>query len=490
MTELLEFRYPFNNFYEFVGHAADPASFHLVFAWVTVVLMVASVLRRRGVSPSQKLLALYFSLALFNNPAFQLLPSCSLGDLFGIAFILLSTLRYFLAPLDKSTSLIRSIRTCPAGKAICVAGSIIFVHALFVGLLYPDLNMKASYPLFEGSSIVLTRFMVIARIFVLGFCALSFDSVFGQWDEIWWLVKQIVNFAVLGLAIYVLQACMLLVGVIPYGLYLDAGFVGFPSFGSVSIERGHFGKLMTPLFPIFLLAFTKQKRLKSFALFGLISLVNFSASSLTYFSLYTVSTIYAFKRQLMKPKFAAAMIAIASLIGAFVFLTWSIWMGVIDKITLLAVDGGGNGGRSIDLLISSLKRFPLGITYGGSTLRQPPGLPEINSGLYAFISQESFLAIFLGLGFLLLLRSAWLAIGTVDDIFTKRAIRVGIIAMPFIFVSDSLWFVPSIWLPVLLAFAMGKASYTAISVTENINPAQDQFVLDMSSPGTAPQAQA
>jgi hypothetical protein len=340
------------------------------------------------------------------------------------------------------------------------------IHVLIVIIFYPVLNDSSRFvwgdAAFENTNVILLRAMVMFKVFVFGACCLLFSSTFRTADEIWWLIRQVVNFAVVGVLVYFIQACVLLSGTMPYGLFFDAGYVGFPAFGSVSIERGHFGKFLTPLFPIFLLAAMRQKRGRAFLSFIAVTMANFSASSLSFFAVYVISSLYAFKRKLLRPKLAVAACCILLGLMGFVCSTWELWLGLAEKISVQALnsDGHGQGGRTVGLALSYLASYPLGISYSGSSLRTAPGLDEINSGLLAFITQESALALVLISGFLVLLWSGWRAAGEIRDKYARRIIQSGLVAMPFIFAADILWFVPTVWLPLLLAFAMAKAKIT------------------------------
>ena len=100
-----------------------------------------------------------------------------------------------------------------------------------------------------------------------------------------------------------------------------------------------------------------------------------------------------------------------------------------------------------------LQTYPLGISYGGEPLRIAPGLDDINAGIFASIeAQLSFLSALLIAGFaVLLIHAIFVARRLVDDDMGK-ALVIGILTMPFIFATDVLWFVPTNWLPIFLAY--------------------------------------
>jgi hypothetical protein len=433
MIDLVEFRYPFTSVFEYFSTPwRDAAAVHLNFAWVAL-LIVCSLLLLQQQAFGCKLLALYFGLTMFNNPAFQVAPGASLGDCFGVV----GAIYYGLFVVLKGHF---TIRSSVVGVCILCAGLAMAAHALWIAVCYPILNA-------DGAG--LTRCLVLLKVFVLGACCCMFEAYVKTGHDCYWIIKQILNLSLIGLACYFLQAGMLLAGHISYGTFMDAGFVGFPAFGSVSQERGHLGKFMTPLFPIFLIMFLRRRKRIAFFSFLLVTLLNFSASSLSFFFFYAVSTAWQFRKNLFIARYAAfTFSAIAALI-VFVTLSWTLWVGLAHKVRNQGIDG--EGGRSVSVLITYLEQYPMGISYGGSQLRTPPDLPDMNSGLYSFVAQQSLLAIPLIGAFLYLVYMSASACRHIPDLYLRRALKTGILIMPFIFFSDVLWFVPTIWLPMLLA---------------------------------------
>ena len=448
LQELEEFRYPFESTLEFFGsYWHNFEAFHLCFAWIALLAVAIQLLCRRR-SLGLKLLALYFGLTLFNNPAFQLVPGATLGDLFGVLCV-----PYYAFDITLNRGF--KVRYSAVGLSILCAGLLMGLHALVVHTFYPVLNE-------DGAG--LTRCLIFLKVFVFGICCFLFEEYADDWG---WLIRQVMNFALIGIACYLIQATMLLTGHIPYGTFLDAGYVGMPAFGSVSIERGHFGKFLTPLFPLFLLTFLKHRRRLAFFSFTLVTLVNVSASSLSYFAFYVAHTIIQFKGKLRKPRYAALAFGAAGVLCALTVYTRSVWVGLVGKINNQAVEGGG--GRSISLLITYLRNFPLGLSYGGSSLRTAPGLDEMNSGLYSFISQESVMAIPLIGAFFWLVYTAICRCREIPDLYTRRVLKTGIIIMPFIFFSDLLWFTPTIWLPMLLVFRVSRIPVLEMSAAGRLS---------------------
>ena len=385
----------------------------------------------------QKLLALYFALTLFNNPCFQIWGA-SLGDIFGVISAVVLILRVFMCPQ-------RQFRLTEIAGLFLICAGTFAVHAFIIYLLYPNLN--------EGM-IGVVRFILIAKVAVLGLNVLLFRKVFNELDDIDWLLNQIVNFAVVALICYFIQIGICFTGQLPYGTYIDAGFTGLPSFGSVSIERGHLGKFLTPLFPIFLLVWLRHRRKWPFIVFCIVSIINLSASSLFYFTCYALMTLWIFRRKLFNLQGLLWVSIVLTAIISVTITFYGAFAGVALKIIDLGIKGNDEGGRGIGLLFNYLSHYPLGISYGGSTLRTGPGLDEINSGIFAFITQFSFFSIpliclMIFIGGRIAQRSRYIITP-----YFRSILIMGSVMLPVIFSADLLWFVPTIWLPVILCEQM------------------------------------
>jgi hypothetical protein len=451
-ADLAELRYPFMSASEFFqSYATDPAALHLVFGWVVSVLLAARVVASRG-SLARKLLTLYFGLTIFNNFAFQVLPGSSLGDIFGVLGAIYFSVYAFTSARPLS----------PLSVALFGVGVVFALHAALVGALYPELNADNSG---------LFRFLLIGKVFVFGANICLFDWAFSEEEQVVDLMRWVVKFALAGIVAYCIQGVLLLMGTVPYGTYLDAGFIGFPSFGGVSIERGHFGKFLTPLFPLFLYLLLRDRRLKSFLLFVMVTLINFSASSLSFFAAYLGMTIVAFRKRLLSVKVAALVSVLGTAAGVFIVYTWRLWAGVIDKVYQLAFQGEDGGGRGIGTFVDYLDTYPFGISYSGSSLRTAPGFEEINAGVFSFITQMSFLSPLLLAGFAVLLVHVLFVARTLPDGDMRKALSIGILAIPFIFAADVLWFVPTIWLPILLVYRLADIERLRSTARDTKSPA-------------------
>lgn len=167
-------------------------------------------------------------------------------------------------------------------------------------------------------------------------------------------------------------------------------------------------------------------------------------------------TAWIFRRNLAKARvfFWTGAALAATLAFAISFRT--VFYAVGLKVVELALEGGGPGGRGIGVLFDYLRRYPLGMSYGGSSLRIGPGMEEINSGIFAFISQLSFLSIPL-VGLLIFLEAKVIRESRrIATPYFRSVLTMGAVMMLIIFSADPLWFVPTIWLPVILCEHMSS----------------------------------
>jgi hypothetical protein len=422
--ELHEFRYPWNSAVEFFagGYFKDFLALHLILAYIAMFLFCIAVFRSRHRSLVQKLVTLYFALTLFNNPAFEV-GGVTIGDAFGII-----ACGVFLFKSLYDRSIFRMGKLAFYMIAITV---LIMVHEAVVGVLYPGLN--------DGLDGI-TRIAVTLKIVVLAIVIWAFSREFRTTDSLHWLMQWTVNFALIGVAAYFIQGIMLATGHVPYGTFLDAGFVGVPSFGSVSIERGHFGKFMTPLFPIFLIMYGKHRRKWAWVGFIVVTVINVSASSLVYFAVYVLLTAFAYRRRLVKPKYLAGATVILAMVVALGVAMQDVLLGVVNKIVDLAFEGQAGGGRGVGNFLDYMHQYPLGMSYGGSTLRNISSLDEMNSGIMAFFTQFGVISPIVLCAYLALLVVAIRKAMRFSDQLTRRMLVIGILMSSIIFASDILWF--------------------------------------------------
>jgi hypothetical protein len=440
MFEIEENRYPFDNVFEFVsgGYWAQVEALHLTLGWIFIFAFIFYLVRQPA--PLQLRLAIpYFALALFTNPAYEI-AGLKINDVFGVMAAL-----YGLA-----TSIPFPSKTRPVASAILLVFCLGALHSLIVTRIYPVL--------LDGDGLLLKRVAINFKVFVLGVNLLIIGQSLHRGIGFNLICKSVIVAGTFGLLMYLLQIAVLIgAGTLPYGTYVDAGFIGVPSFGSVSEERGHFGKFMTPLFPFFLYALVSWRWQWRFALFVLVTCINISASSLVYFFVYSLISLWMFRRKLTNSKTLLAL-SFASLSFAFLILSFNeVFLSLAEKIYQLAIAGdeSSGGGRSVGTFLSYISAYPFGIGYSGSSLRTAPGLLEINSGFFAFFTQYSLLALPILLGY------AWLIVATLRKARNSRTLlgktmAVGVIGSVVIFAADILWFMPTIWLAFEIAWAVQK----------------------------------
>lgn len=443
-VEELELRYPFNSVIEFLAgnYGLTIQGAHLTLGWIALIASSIFILRRKD-SLFVKFTSIYFGANLFSNFAYTL-SGVRFSEFCGI----IAAIIYLNKPSH------RKYYRSPIGASLLFVAFLSFTHYLIVSFVYQELDI-----LIEDK---IMRISLIFKILVLGIVALGFNDEFSNFESIKKLVKDIIWFAIIGIFIYMLQFVLFLSGNMPFGTYLDAGFTGFPSFGSVSVERGHFAKLFAPLYPFFLFYFFQYKNIFVFVAFLLIDLINFSSSGQFYTFVYLLFTVIVFHKKFLNSYNFMWLISV----GTFILITIGNLFnqqfgGVIEKILVVGFQGGDGGGRNSNILAEYLIKYPLGTSYGGSSLRVMGGLPEINSGISVFISQFAILSIPLAIGFLLLnfkVLSEQTSFLNEDAI---KAMKIGVWLSPIIYCIDILWFTPTIWLPLII--------YSCSTSSEHVN---------------------
>jgi hypothetical protein len=429
----IELRYPFNSAIEFLtgNYGLTIEGFHLTLGWVALVTSVVLIFRRKD-SFYVKFTSLYFGANLFNNFAYTL-NGVRFSEFFGI----IAAIIY----LSKSSH--KKYYRSPIAASLIFVAFLALVHYLIVSFIYQGIDV------FIEDRIL--RMSLILKIVVLGVVSLGFNNEFNSSESIYQLIKDIIWFAIIGIFIYLLQFGLFFSGNISFGTYLDSGFTGFPSFGSVSIERGHLAKLFAPLYPFFLLHFFQYKNILILALFLFVNLINFSSSGQFYTFTYLILTGVIFQKKLLKSYNFMWLISVGTIILITISnLFGQQFSGVIDKILLIGFQGGDGGGRGLDILVEYLASYPLGISYGGSTLRVVNGLPEINSGINNFIAQFSILSVPLVVGFISLNFKVFLNPNSFLNEDAIKAMKIGVLVSPVIYCIDVLWFTPTIWLPLII----------------------------------------
>jgi hypothetical protein len=434
MNEFEELRYPFDTLLDFVGggYWAERAGLHLTLALIVFAILTVHVMVGRG-PVVQRLITVFIAGTVYNNPVFAVPGGLHFNELAGVA-----------AALWLGVLLLGGLRMDARRVAIplAVGGLVMLAHAAFVSVV--DVAVT------PDNATAITRGVLIARIFVLAIVVLGVEALYKTREDFERLMEAMVRFGVAAIAIYFVQTGVFVSGTRPYGTYWDAGFTGIPSFGSVSIERGHFGKFLIMLFPFFAWAGMKQRRWAPMLLFFLVTLVNFSASSMSFLAGYVVITVLVLHRHLIRPSAIKWLLPAGATVLALASRFGEQYGGLIQKIINVGVRGDAEGGRGFSVLEAYLSAHPFGLGYSGSTLRNVGTLPQMNMGAWAMVSQLSVLVIPIFLGFLwvnyrVIRRSRY-----IDDPIVAGLMISGMLMAIFIDLVDVLWFVPTIWAPLIV----------------------------------------
>lgn len=456
-----ELRYPFESVFEFVsgGYYSELEALHLTLGFIFIVWLCGRVvLSDRHPLPS-RFSALYFGLALFTNPAYDV-GGLKFNELLGVFAVLLC----FVLPRQHVPKLSAA---SPVARAIGLVFILGLLQNLCLAFIYPQLNADLAT--------LATRMAVNFKVLVLAANLVIMGNAVRQAGP-GFIVKAVVACGTFGLLMYMLQVAMILTGRFPYGTYIDAGYIGIPSFGSVSIERGHFGKFMAPLYPFFTYALLAYGWRWRFFLLVIVTAINFSASSQVFFVCFCLLALFRYRSQLLSPR--ALLPATVLLVGAIGLVAYlpDVFLGMANKIYELAIQGDehSGGGRSFGVFSEYMSTYPLGIGYGGSTLRTAPGLPEINAAHFAFITQYSLVALPIALGYLVLVIRTLKAARRMKGNALVKAMSLGVLMSAVIFLIDILWFIPTIWLAFELIWSESASTKVLPRVSQSVRPASFQ----------------
>jgi hypothetical protein len=464
MNDFDELRYPFATLFDFVsgGYFAERAGLHLTIALIVFAVLSMQVMLGRG-TVLQRLITVFFAGTVYNNPAFSVPGGLHFNEIAGV-----------IAAFWLGVLLLGGLRMNLRGVGIplLVGGLVMLIHAAFVAVIDNSVVPDTTTAIMRG--------VLLTRIFVLGVVALGMEELFTTTEDFEALMNAIVRFGVAAIAIYFLQTGVFLSGTRPYGTYWDAGFTGIPSFGSVSIERGHFGKFLIMLFPFFAWAAMKHRRWLPMGLFLLVTLVNFSASSMSFLAGYVVITVIVLHRYVIRPAAVKwlvpaglALVVLASRFGEQ-------YGGLIQKVLQLGLKGDAEGGRSFSVLEAYLSAHPFGLGYSGSTLRSVGTLPMINMGAYAMASQLSLLLIPIFVGFLWLTYRVVRESRYINDRVLAGVMITGMLMAIFMDIVDVLWFVPTIWAPMIICHGLARINRgPAVAIgTEHVLPTSHLVTAD------------
>jgi hypothetical protein len=439
MNSLNELRYPFDSILQFIGGGfiAQRAGLHLAIALFCFIVLSTHVLLGRG-TIVHRLITIFFAGTVYNNPALSI-AGLRFNELAGI----LAALCILNGMLGGLSADVRRV-----GVPIMLTGLVMLAHAAYVSVLDPSVSPDLETAVLRG--------VLIARIFVLGVVAIGMEAFFTEREDFERLISAMVRFGVAAIFVYFIQAGVFISGTTPYGTYWDAGFTGIPSFGAVSIERGHFGKFLVLLYPFFAWVGATRRRWLPMMLFLLVTLVNFSASSMSFLAGYFAISALILHRNMLhvvRPRLIVpAVIGVCALVWKF----GAQYAAVLQKIMMLGLKGDEGGGRGFSVLDAYLSAHPLGIGYSGSTLRTVGTLPQINMGAYAMASQLSFLILPIFAGFLwLTYRGIRESLGLRDRLIAGLLVS-GMVMAVLIDLVDVLWFVPTIWAPMLVCNGLAQ----------------------------------
>ena len=431
---MIELRYPFDSLFDFFsgGYLFQDQALHLSFGFIAILIAIMVCLMRFR-DPIAGLIGFYFLSPVYSNPCY---------GLFGIGFPeLLGSFVFMLVLFTRPSAFL------PRGafeKNTYIAISIIISYTIII-LLF---NQNQNGGHFGERIFVFGKPVLLAFLFA---AALNLRVVR---DDAFFRLVSIVVFS--EFIAYFYQLFIFLEGIVPYGTYPAAGIDTFVSFGGTSNERGHLAKFFNPLLPIILFYNRSKASYLLLIAFFLVAFSNLSASGYCFLLIELFFVALFFRTKLSK---SLGSLFFCFIMLIFVAILFDALAAIFNKIYNLAILGDESeaGGRSLDTFMMYIQSFPFGIGYSGSTYRIADGLPEINSGFFAFLSQLSVVGFFLIVAFL-----------TNIYVIIRRSLRIaykypefyfiisGVLAMPLIFFADLLWFVPTIWLPLIYTLSASQ----------------------------------
>lgn len=429
---IYDFRYPFNDLQDFfLGlYFLKLEALHLTIGYIFFIYFILNLLLKTKFDLCLRLTTIYFAGAIFNNPAYTIF-GITIAEIFGIIAAILFIIRNTRFPLN------------PISNYMFFFSWIALTHLLIISIFNEAVQDSLEFKRF---AVILKVIFLSINIIVL-FKYLKDDVILKDF-----VLKNIFLFNIVAIC-YLVQLGVFVSGVLPYGSFSPAGWTEspIPSFGSTSIERGHFGKFFVPLFPLYLFSYRKYATKKSFMLFLLISFLNLSASSYSFLSVYILLTFLIFIKELK---------GVIFLILLYIIIFYSFFIeqifGLFVKIYELAILQYEEGGRSFSLLLPILEiNNYLGYGYGGSTYRNYHGIEglDLNNSIVVFFGQLSFIGFIVVLSFIYLIYKISLNVNSIyGNSFAKKLLFIAIFTMIFIFLSDVLYFVYTIWLPIVVLY--------------------------------------
>ena len=433
MIKIYDFRYPFSSMYEFFSglYFLRLEALHLTVGYIFFIYYIFRLLYSSKFNFTLKLSIIYFSGTVFNNYAFNFI-GISIAEFFGIlaCIFFLKNKRFYLNPISNYMFLFAFIA---------------LIHLLILSIFNDNIL----------NTLGIRRIAVILKICVLAVNIMILFFYLKQASDIEKAIKSILFlFNVVALC-YFIQIIVFIFGTVPYGSFSPAGWSEsiIPSFGSVSIERGHLGKFFVPLFPLYLFSYIRYNTKKSFLSFFLLAFLNISASAYAFISIYLLLTVLFLRKWVINiiiPGVLFMVVFILFFNENMFILFQKVYDAVITQNT-----SGAIGGRSFSMLLPILENHNFfGYGYGGSSYRNLHGIDgfDLNNSIVSFFSQLSFVGIIIIMTFLYMLYKIRLILLTLGNefYFEKKLLIISLVMLIFIFSADILYFVPTIWLPVVL----------------------------------------
>lgn len=434
---LYDKRYPFNSLSDFLsgGYLFDPLALHLTLGLFCSFFLIFKILQKKTYSLAFRCSLIFFVLYIFNNYAYQLLFYIS--EWFGVFAVIFSLFK-------------RKMKLNYISIFLIVFSAIALIHLSIISIIYPELESEFNFG----------RIAVVLKVLILALNLAIIYSEIKLKEDIDYIFNHFYTVVVIVAFCYFVQIFVFVFYALPYGSFSPAGWTAsiLPSFASVSIERGHLGKFLVPLFPIILYGLLIHKKYFVSVLFLTISLINVSASSYVFFAWYMSLTIMFFWREIGVKKLTLLALI---MIGAAIAMQ-NLLLGMINKVFDFAIVQDAEGGRSFSLIEPILNNYPLGYGYGGSTYRNLHGIPglDLNNSIVVYFGQLSIIGAFLlMLGFILIMLfmvNNKIFKPTKTNSFYSRLSLICILGMIFVFCSDVLWFIPAIWLEFMLFCMLSK----------------------------------
>ncbi|AXY32141.1 hypothetical protein [Yersinia pseudotuberculosis] len=436
-----EVRYPFRNIVEYLsGYIFKLEALHLAVGLFIIFYVIYAIFKTELLTREKIGLVVLF-LWPFTNPAYTYVLSIS-------EFFLIVNFFYLIYERCK-------FKTGFVFVQFVILCTLILIHFIIINIYFFVFNGEP--PILQGDNAggglsgdnFFNRFIVIFKVLLIPFLFLSFSKL-NSISKISIISRVGATVAALVALVYMVQFIVLIYGRIPYGTFDSAGFGGFPSFGAISVERGHLAKFMAPFLPFLLIDIYLNKRYIPIILYSVMMLFNFSASGYVFFTFSLFITIFICRKEIFNRenvKYIVPVITFSFLI-IFIYLWFfsDTLILLFDKIYDFVFSGDETGGRTISLLMQYVNLYPYGFGYGGSTFRTVHSLPEINMGIYTMFTQISIITF---LFYLYLLTCSVITIRYSRTV-VEKILCGGVLLMPFVFSADILWFVPTYWAPLIL----------------------------------------